>query len=57
MLVVDMTVVGFNMMKLLSLIFNYADPWKQEGGLKMFSMIFLYAVNMEIMKVVRASVL
>lgn len=34
MLVVYMTVVGFNMMKLLSLNFNYADPRKQEGGLK-----------------------
>lgn len=57
MLVVGVTVAEFNMMKLLSSIFNYADPRKQERGLKMFNAIFLYAVNMEIMKVVRASIL
>lgn len=53
MLVVGMTVVEFNMRKLLCAIFNYADPRKHEGGLKMFGVIFLYAVNTEIMKVVR----
>lgn len=56
MLVVGMTVVEFSMMKLLSAIFNYADPRKQERGLQMFSVIVLYAVNME-MKVVWASIL